>query len=271
MPDRWIDGLKTVEDDGETKYRVSLDYPEIMPFMDNAESEQLAARAVPQEPDQGRRRTTSRCSKRRSRVRNEIATLLGYDSWAAYVVEKRMAKTRDAVDDFLRDLAAEASKRRRAPTSSGSSRPSTSTPATTHINIWDWWFYTNRLLKTEYAVDDFEVANYFPLRRLHRRPVPRHAGAARHPLRARARRPEVARRRAAPSTSTTPTATRAVRALLHGPLPAAEQVRPRRRLHARRRPHAARRHATSSRSAPSSPTSRSRPPTRRRCSATARS
>ena len=38
MPDRWIEALKTVEEDGETKYRVSLDYPEYMPFMDNAES-----------------------------------------------------------------------------------------------------------------------------------------------------------------------------------------------------------------------------------------
>ena len=27
-----------------------------------------------------------------------------------------------------------------------------------HIDIWDWWYYTNRLLKTDYAVDDFEVA-----------------------------------------------------------------------------------------------------------------
>ena len=32
-----------------------------------------------------------------------------------------------------------------------------------HLEIWDWWFYTNRLLKTEFAVDDFAVAEYFPL------------------------------------------------------------------------------------------------------------
>jgi Zn-dependent oligopeptidase len=31
------------------------------------------------------------------------------------------------------------------------------------LEIWDWWYYTNRLLKSEFAVDDFEVANYFPL------------------------------------------------------------------------------------------------------------
>src|SRR6185436_11123854 len=31
------------------------------------------------------------------------------------------------------------------------------------VNIWDWRFFHNELLKTKYAVDDFEVAKYFPL------------------------------------------------------------------------------------------------------------
>ena len=39
-------------------------------------------------------------------VRDEIAEVLGYDSWAAYVLEIKMAKTPAAVDDFLVDLQA---------------------------------------------------------------------------------------------------------------------------------------------------------------------
>jgi thimet oligopeptidase len=31
------------------------------------------------------------------------------------------------------------------------------------VNIWDWRFYHNGLLKSEYAIDEFEVAKYFPL------------------------------------------------------------------------------------------------------------
>jgi thimet oligopeptidase len=96
------------------------------------------------------------------RVRAEIARLLGYDSWAAYVLEKRMAKQPAAVDSFLRDLGeklrakaeadmAKLAEAKRQHTGDGP------------LEIWDWWYYTNRLLKTEYAVDDFEVAKYFPL------------------------------------------------------------------------------------------------------------
>ncbi|MGH2633691.1 MAG: hypothetical protein ACRDG3_09805, partial [Tepidiformaceae bacterium] len=41
LPGAFIDGLRTVEVDGETRYRVTLDYPEIQPFMANAESQEL--------------------------------------------------------------------------------------------------------------------------------------------------------------------------------------------------------------------------------------
>ena len=50
------------------------------------------------------------------RVRAEIASLLGYDSWAAYVVEKRMAKKREHVDGFLADLEREAAREGATPT-----------------------------------------------------------------------------------------------------------------------------------------------------------
>lgn len=161
MPDRWIDGLKTVEEHGQTKYRVTLDYPEIVPFMDNAENAELRRQLFEKNQVKGGKANVAVLEEAIG-VRNEIATLLGYDSWAAYIVEKRMAKERGAVETFLRDLqekvAPKADADMRALGESKRAHVGSST-----IDIWDWWFYTNRLLKTDYAVDDFEVANYFPL------------------------------------------------------------------------------------------------------------
>lgn len=161
MPDRWIDGLKTVEESGATKYRVSLDYPEIMPFMDNAESSELRRDLFMKNQNKGGE-ANIKVLEEAITVRNEIATLLGYDSWAAYIVEKRMAKQRTNVDAFLADLEQKVTLKARADLDDlGRSKQEHTGEG--HVDIWDWWFYTNRLHKTEFAVDDFEVANYFPL------------------------------------------------------------------------------------------------------------
>lgn len=161
MPDRWIEGLKTVEEGGNTKYRVSLDYPEIIPFMDNAENAALRRELFLKNQNKGGDNNV-KVLEEALKVRAEAAALLGYDSWAAYIVEKRMAKTRENVDTFLRDL----DEKLRVKTAADLEilgRAKQEHVADANVNIWDWWYYTNRLHKTEYAVDDFEIANYFPL------------------------------------------------------------------------------------------------------------
>ncbi len=160
-PDRWIDGLTQVEEDGATKYRVSLDYPEIIPFMDNADSGEWRRELFLKNQNKGGEENV-RVLDEALNVRAQIAALLGYDSWAAYVVEKRMAKDRGSVERFLGDL-----EQRLAPKADADmaalSRAKQQHTGDAELHIWDWWYYTNRLAKTEYAVDDFEVANYFPL------------------------------------------------------------------------------------------------------------
>src|SRR5690606_18457059 len=90
------------------------------------------------------------------RIRNQIATMLGYDSWAAYRTETRMAKTRDAVTNFLRDLRGKVTLKAAADLQQMRSLALGRT-GSDQINIWDWRFYHNELLKTKYAVDEFEV------------------------------------------------------------------------------------------------------------------
>jgi thimet oligopeptidase len=140
---------------------VSLDYPEIMPFMDNAESGRWRRELFLKNQNKGGE-SNIKVLEEAIRVRGEIARLLGYESWTAYVLEKRMAKTPDAVDRFLRDLGAKLAAKAEADMAKLAEAKRRHTGDGT-LEIWDWWYYTNRLLKTEYAVDDFEVAKYFPL------------------------------------------------------------------------------------------------------------
>src|SRR5437762_383536 len=163
MPDRWIEALTTVEEDGRTKYRVSLDYPEIVPFLDNAESEKWRRELFLKNQLKGGA-DNIKVLEEAIAVRSEIASLLGYDSWAAYVVEKRMAKNRENVERFLLDLQPKLEAKARIDMQLLSKAKQEHAGDAT-VNAWDWYFYTHRPLKTEDAIDDFEVANYFPLER----------------------------------------------------------------------------------------------------------
>ena len=161
LPDSYIDGLTAVEDDGETRYRVSLDYPDIFPFMANAESAERRRELFEKDQRKGGADNVQRLEEAIA-VRNEIATVLGYDSWAAYTIEVRMAKTRETVDAFLEDLRQKVAIKA-AGDMDGLREASKQHRGDPGVEIWDWRFYHNYLMKTRYAVDEFEVAKYFPL------------------------------------------------------------------------------------------------------------
>src|SRR5688572_24405147 len=103
MPPQWIEGLTKVEEGGATKYRVSLDYPELHPFLSNAERGDLRKELFIKNEIKGGPENVQRLEEG-LRLRAEAARLLGYDSWAAYRIETRMAKSRETVDAFLADL-----------------------------------------------------------------------------------------------------------------------------------------------------------------------
>lgn len=161
MPEAWVARLRTVERDGRLLYRVSLDYPEIQPFMANCPDSGLRRTLFEKDQRKGGRRNVE-LLERALAIRREAAELLGYASWADYRTETRMAGTREAVEEFLTDLQAKvavkaehdfAAMRAFARERTGSDE----------VNIWDWRYWHNEQLKAQYAVDEFEVAQYFPL------------------------------------------------------------------------------------------------------------
>jgi thimet oligopeptidase len=163
LPDSYIGGLQTVESHGPPLYKVSLDYPEMYPFLDNAESEECRRDLMIKNYRKGGP-DNIKLLEEAIAVRDELAGLLGYDSWAAYVLELRMAKTPSAVRDFLSDLRAKVTAKRDRDIEGmrEAKRAHTGNPEA-EVQLWDWRFYHNYLMKTRFAVDDFEVAKYFPL------------------------------------------------------------------------------------------------------------
>lgn len=157
LPESFINGLKRVG----PLYRVSLDYPELQPYMANARSVHWRRELFEKDQRKGGLENVARL-ERAIAVRTEIAQLLGYESWADYAIEPRMAKRRETVADFIEDLRdkvaikAEADMKLLADANEAAL-------GSREVNIWDWRFAHNELMKTTFAVNDFEVAKYFPL------------------------------------------------------------------------------------------------------------
>jgi thimet oligopeptidase len=95
-------------------------------------------------------------------VRDTIGRLLGFPNWAGYQLNTRMAKDPGRVMAFLSGLekplhqkavseVGELTKLARKDGVSGALQP------------WDYWFYTERLRQTRYALSQTEVQQYFPV------------------------------------------------------------------------------------------------------------
>jgi len=96
------------------------------------------------------------------RLRAERARLLGYDSYAAYVLEDQSALTPQAVNRRLAELAppAVANARREGVALQAMIREG---GGDFDLEPWDWAFYTERVRRAEFAFDESELRPYFEI------------------------------------------------------------------------------------------------------------
>jgi peptidyl-dipeptidase Dcp len=95
-------------------------------------------------------------------LRNEKATLLGYESYAAYKLDDTMAKTPDAVEALLGDVWARAIER--ADTDRAELAKLIAEEGGNHdVAAWDWRHYAEKLKARRFDFSEAELKPYFPL------------------------------------------------------------------------------------------------------------
>ncbi len=98
-------------------------------------------------------------------VRDQLAHLLGFPTWAAYQLDAKMAKTPQRVTSFLADIDSRLLPRAKAEIAVLAAlkrRLGDASP----FSPWDYAYYERQLVKSKYAVDDAEIRPYFPVEKV---------------------------------------------------------------------------------------------------------
>ena len=94
-------------------------------------------------------------------ARHEYATLLGYPSWTAYMADDKMIQTAEAIDAFIRDIDAAVRPRMKAELAALLARKRRDVPEAKAVQVWDRFFYVQKVRKEEYGFDAEAVRKYF--------------------------------------------------------------------------------------------------------------
>lgn len=144
-------------------YRIKLLNTTIHPLLSKLDNRELREKIF---------RTSSRRASANDTLLREIvalrakkAKLLGYSTWANYVLDAQMAKKPEAVFAMLKDLApqsmakskAEADELRKEIAASGQKH---------ELAPWDWFYYGEKLRKNKYNFDGAKLRPYLELDRV---------------------------------------------------------------------------------------------------------
>ena len=137
-------------------YRVPVNEATAQPFMQN-ETDAAARKAYYLSYNDRGGTANVRLLEDAIAVRAQLAHLLGYPTWAAYVLSDRMAGTPQRVEDFLGQLDAAILPKARA------ERAEDAALKGGPLDPWDSAYYENVLRKTKYSLDQNAVKQYFPV------------------------------------------------------------------------------------------------------------
>lgn len=165
LPDGLIEAAKMIAEEKEKKgWIFTLDYPSYIPFMTYADNrklrEQLAkafgSRAMKNNENDNRQNVIDIAN-----IRHQRATLLGYKSHAHYVLEERMAEAPEKVNDFLATLLSKAKPA--AEKEFELLKSLAKKDGIDKIEKWDGAYYSEKLKKELFALDDEQLKPYFKL------------------------------------------------------------------------------------------------------------
>ncbi|MEQ6169011.1 MULTISPECIES: M3 family metallopeptidase [unclassified Ekhidna] len=143
----------------------TLQAPSYIPFMEYADNRELREkmyRAYMTKCFKGDDRDNQELILKTIRLKAEMAALLGYPSFAHYILEQRMAESPDTVSEFLNDLMEKSLPKAKEEVEEIKAYIK-SLDHDIELQRWDWSYYSEKLRKEKYELDDELVKPYFKL------------------------------------------------------------------------------------------------------------
>ena len=154
---------KKAGEDG--KWVFTLAKPSMIPFLQFAKNRDLREklyRGYFMRGDNDNTNDNKEIIKKIVKLRDQKAKLLGYKNHADYIISRNMAKTPDAVYDFLMELWKPSLKMAKQDVKEMQAIINKE-GGNFKLASWDWWYYAEKLRKQKYDIDEAEVKPYFSL------------------------------------------------------------------------------------------------------------
>jgi len=169
MPSNILEGAKELAKEKEYEgYIFTLHYPSYVPFMTYCTDSDLRKElflASGSKAFKGDENDNQEIIKTLVNLRLERANLLGYDTHAHYVLENRMAQSAEKVNHFLQDILTKAKpfgiKELEELTSFAQEQEDVK-----ELNAWDMSYYSEKLKKQKFDVNDELLKPYFQLEKV---------------------------------------------------------------------------------------------------------
>ena len=167
LPEHAIEAAAaTAKEQGkEGSWIFTLHYPSYIPFMtyaDNRELREKLFRAYGSKAFKGDENDNQEIILKKVKLRQERAELLGYQSHADFVLEERMAESPAKVWDFLDNLLKHAKPVAEQEVADLEAYAK-SKGGPDKLERWDVAYYSEKLKKEKFSIDDEMLKPYFPL------------------------------------------------------------------------------------------------------------
>ena len=152
----------------EGKWLLTLQNTTQQPALDSLANRELRERllwASEHRTDQGGPNDTRELIERLVEIRANQARLLGYSTYADYVLENRMAKTPEAAIELLTDIVPAATAKARAE-AARMQEIIDEEGKDFELAAYDWGYYAEKVRRAEYDLDESQIKPYFELNRV---------------------------------------------------------------------------------------------------------
>jgi peptidyl-dipeptidase Dcp len=164
LPESVISGAaETAGEEG--KWVFTLQKPSWIPFLQYSEKRELREKLYKAMYNRGNNNNefdNKEIIKKTLTLRTKRSQLLGFDTYAAYTLDDQMAKTPEKVFELLYKLWVPALNNAKSESAEIQAMIKKE-GGNFNVESWDWWYYTEKIRKEKYDLDENQLRPYFEL------------------------------------------------------------------------------------------------------------